>query len=311
MNSKDIKSSKELKNEVLRELNQLNSDIDKIQGRLTPGQIIDDALFHPVGRNPRAVFDHLKANPVGTAFLGIGTLLLMENENHVTYEGEIRKRSGSVIENTRYQATLLKGTVSNINGKVSDRISGVNGKIHGAVDMAKSRVTGLKDKISGMKPEFSSDATGADTLNEGGELGASSIDQIKDTVTEKFDSFTAGFDDVKNTVTEKVDTFAGDVKETAFNQVNTVKNIDPITLAAIGAGLGALTGIALPVSEKEQSLIDQKAAGTLNTIGSEFQDSLNQSVKILKDEFLGKFGNFDVNLFGKKNETYRGDSPQI
>lgn len=267
MNSRDNKSSRELKREVLQELNQVNSDIDRIQGRLTPGQFIDDAIFHPVGRNPRTTFDHLKANPIGTAFLSIGTLLLMEDDSHVTYESQMKTRSSSIMENSRYQATLLKGKVSDMRGNMNGKVTGVNEKIHGVIDRTKEKVTGLKDKISG--------TTGESSLGEGGELGFSSIDQLKDNVVGSID----------------------DVKETA------VKNLDPMTFVAIGAGLGALTGIALPVSEKEQSLIDKKASGKLNEFSSEFQDAINQSVKVLKDEFLGKFTDFDLSIFGKKSST--------
>ncbi len=279
MNSKDTKTSRELKREVLDDLNQVNKDMNRIQGRLTPGQLIDDALFQPINNNPRAMFDHLKANPIGTAFLGLGTLLLMEDESHVTYEGQVRKRTSSLYENTRYQATLLKSRVSDVNRDVNQKVSGVSGKIQGAIDRTKSKVDGLKNKIN-------SGGTGEYDLGEGGELGASSIDDLK----------------------EKISSFKGQ----ALEQVDAVKNLDPMTFAAIGAGLGALTGIALPVSEKEQTMINQKAAGKLNEFSSEFQEALNQSVKVLKDELLSKFTDFDVSLFGKKqpsqsNETFRND----
>lgn len=315
MNSKDNKSSRELKREVLQELNQVNSDLDRIQGRLTPGQFIDDALFQPVGKNPRAIFDHLKANPVGTAFLSIGTLLLMEDETHVTYETQMKNRSGAVLENTRYQATLLKGKVSDMKGKMDGNITGVNNKIHGAIDRTKNKVTGLKGRFA-----KKNETTGELDLGEGGELGASSIDQLKDNFGEKIDdvkqnvsgtmdSLSGNLDDAKG----KVASFAGNIKDRAFNEVDSVKNLDPMTYVAIGAGLGALTGIALPVSDKEQTLIDQKAGGKMNEFSSEFQEAINQSVKVLKDEFLGRFTDFDVSVFGRKssvNETSRGESSQ-
>ncbi len=294
MNSKDTKTSRELKREVLDDLNEVNNDMNLIQGRLTPGQLIDDALFQPIGQNPRAIFDHLKANPIGTAFLGLGTLLLMEDDSHVTYEGHVRQRSASLYENTRYQATLLKGRVSDVNRDMSQKVSGVNSKIHGAIDRSKSKVQGLKSKLSKDDQTFSSDTTGEYDLGEGGELGASSVDQLKENI---------------GGVKEKVSNFKGK----AIDRVDAVKNLDPMTYAALGAGLGALTGISLPVSEKEQTLIDEKASGKLNEFSSEFQDAINQSVKVLKDEFLSKFTDFDVNLFGKKQssqqsgESFRND----
>jgi hypothetical protein len=282
MNSNDNKTSRELKHEVLQELNQVNSDIDRIQGRLTPGQIIDEVVFQPVGRNPRAVFDHLRSNPVGTAFLGIGTLLLMENDSHVTYEGQI----GSQWENTRYQAALLKGRVSDIQSDFDERVAGVSGKVHNVIDSAKSKVRNIKSKFSGAD-DSSGDSSAAE-LAGGGELGASSLDDLKESITDKFGKI----DEVRQTV-----------ENFASEELVAVKNLDPMMYVAIGAGLGALTGIALPVSEKEQELIDQKASGKLNEFSTEFQDALNQSVKVLKDEFLGRFTDMDLSLFGHKQQS--------
>ena len=299
MNLRDNKSSGELKREVLHELNKVNNDLDRLQGRLTPGQFIDDALFTPIGRNPRAVFDHLLANPVGTAFLSIGTLLLMENDSHVTYESQIKDRSQVALNRSREQVGVVKA-----------KMSGVNEKIHGVMDRTKEKIDLSKDKISGLKNKFSKKdeftTTGEYDLTQGGELGTGSIDDMK------MDS--ADVKDVKGKITSKVSAFTDNIRSTTMHQVDTVKNLDPMTFAAIGAGLGALTGIALPVSEKEQTLIDQKLGNQMTVFSSEFQDAINQSVKILKDEFLGKFTDFDVSIFGRKNsspgvnETYRTDS---
>ena len=319
MNSKDNKSSRELKREVIQELNQVNSDLDRIQGRLTPGQFIDDTLFHPVGRNPRAIFDHLAANPIGTAFLGLGTLLLMEDDTHVTYERQMKQKAASTIENTRYQATLLKGTVGNANERLHDRVAGYNEKIqgvsnklHGVIDKTKGKVSELKGKIPhGHKDVSAGTTTGEYDLGAGGELGSSSVDEIKQNFTDAKENISGRVSEF----TDRIDTLASGVKETAIQQADTVKNLDPMVWIAVGAGLGALTGAALPVSEKEQTLVDQKMSGKLNEFSSEFQDAINQSVRVLKDEFLGRFTDFDVSLFGRKssasNETFRGETPQL
>ena len=45
MKSQSTKSSGELQQEVRNEVRNVNRDIDNIQGRLSPGRIIDDAIF--------------------------------------------------------------------------------------------------------------------------------------------------------------------------------------------------------------------------------------------------------------------------
>ncbi len=247
MNSKDSKSSKEIKQEVLHELNLVNNDLDRIQGRLTPGQFIDHALFTPVRKNPRAIFDHLRANPIGTAFLSLGTLLLMEDESHRTYESQVRTKTSSAIQKSREEIQLAKQKVSSIKNKFQR-------------DKGYTSVTGESD------------------LGLGGELGASSVES-------NMNQFKENLSELKDKV--------------AMN-VETVKSLDPMTYIAIGAGLGALTGVSLPVSEKEEMFIDKKASGKLSEFSSEFQDAINRSVKVLKDELLGKFVDFDVSVFGRE-----------
>ena len=261
MNSKDNKTSGELKREVLSELKTVRSDLDKIQGRLTPGQFIDDTLFRPDGKNPRAIFDHLAANPIGTAFLSLGTLLLMENNSHVTYETSLRQKS------------LAK--VDSVKAKVMD----VNLKVQDVVDSTKSKFEEVRNKIS---DKVNAKTTGSEfQFNDGGESGIASLEE---NITE-----------LKNTAQEKL---------------GAVKNLDPMSYMAVGAGLGALTGMSLPVSEKEQTLIDRNFSGKLSEFSTEFQDAINQSVRMLKNELLGKFTDFDVNLFKGKTSsenTYRSE----
>ncbi|MFL5808184.1 MAG: hypothetical protein ACJ749_01605, partial [Flavisolibacter sp.] len=78
MKSQNTKSSDELEKEVRHEIRNVRKDIDELSGRFSPGQLIDDVIFYPHGKSPAATFDHLKRNPVGTAFLSLGTILLME-----------------------------------------------------------------------------------------------------------------------------------------------------------------------------------------------------------------------------------------
>lgn len=282
MNSRDSKSSRELKQEVIDELNKVNSDLDRIQGRLTPGQFIDDTVFRPVGNNPRAIFDHLAANPVGTAFLGLGTLLLMENESHVSNESFLKSKAGSAVENARYQATLLKGTAENVEEKIGQTVSGYTDRLQDVSNKVQNSIIRVKDKVQNLKGKLPHE-TGEASLGSGGEMGASSLDELKENFT--------------------------DVKSFATREMETVRNLEPLTLVAIGAGLGALTGIAVPVSGKEQKIVDG-FSGPIGTFRTEFQDALNQSVKVLRDELIGRFSAVDVNIFGKKsaqNETFRPD----
>jgi hypothetical protein len=111
MKSQNTKSSDELQKEVRHELHNVKRDIEEIEGRLTPGKIIDDAIFHSHGGSLRGTFEHLKRNPVGSTFLSLGTLLLMEDEYQHSYESSVKSK-----------VTSMKGTVKAAKDRVGDSI---------------------------------------------------------------------------------------------------------------------------------------------------------------------------------------------
>ena len=90
---RSTKSTQELKQQVLNDIKKVKEDFEEIKTRMTPGQLVDDAIYYRCcGGDPAATFDHLKRNPVGTSFLTIGTLLLMEDEYHRSYESMAREK---------------------------------------------------------------------------------------------------------------------------------------------------------------------------------------------------------------------------
>jgi hypothetical protein len=94
MNTKNTKTSSQIRDEVQEDIKKVSQDLNKIQKRMTPGQIIDDLIYYPNGANQQGVLQHLKENPVGASFLTIGTLLLMEDETHLSYEEVIKQKTG-------------------------------------------------------------------------------------------------------------------------------------------------------------------------------------------------------------------------
>ena len=46
MNTDTSKTSKEFRDQVLQDINKVKQDFNEIKQRLTPGQVIDEALFY-------------------------------------------------------------------------------------------------------------------------------------------------------------------------------------------------------------------------------------------------------------------------
>src|SRR5690606_13803406 len=120
MKSQNTKSSSELKHEVREELRKVEKGIDDIQGRMTPGQILDDIIFYPNEGSPRKTLEYLKENPIGTSLLSMGAVLLMEDKDKRSLEGRVKtkveegtkslkeKASDPIISETKHKISDMK-----------------------------------------------------------------------------------------------------------------------------------------------------------------------------------------------------------
>lgn len=215
MNSKNTKTSSKLKEEVRDELDKVNKDINQLQKRLTPGQVIDDAIYYPHGGNQQQMLQHFQANPIGTSFLTIGTLLLMEGETHQSYETIIKRDSGETLDSMKAKYRSRKEEIGN-------------------------KVKQLKDKVSGKAHQVSNQVAG---------------------------------------------------------ETQKVKKLSPLTYVALGAGLGVMTGAALPVSSKENEFLEEKVGNQMSSFSQELKDALSESANLYKNEFAGLIKDFDLKIF--------------
>ena len=108
----NTKSTEELKNQVLSDIEKVKDDFREIKQRMTPGQVIDDALFYRGRREPGETFAHLRENPIGTTFLTLGTLLLMEDEQHRSFESLARVQATSAKERVAERVNEAKEKLS-------------------------------------------------------------------------------------------------------------------------------------------------------------------------------------------------------
>jgi hypothetical protein len=142
MNSDTTKnvSSEKLKNDVLNQVDKVEKDIDQIKRRLTPGQIIDDAIFESKGRSLEQTFEHLKENPIGTSFLTMGTIMLMEGDDSRSYETVAKTKISTSRSNIQQKVTEKADSVK-------DSLQGAKAQLSNKLDAASRKVNSLKNKV--------------------------------------------------------------------------------------------------------------------------------------------------------------------
>ena len=280
------KSTEELKQQVLQDIKKVKDDFEEIKQRMTPGQLIDDAIFYRSGRSPAATFEHLKTNPVGTTFLTLGTLLLMEDENHRSYESMAREKAHVVTDKVGNAVHSAQETIHRVQGKLHSAQETISSKISSSRD--SSETLGLNEEYTmgfGEGMDLDGPSTGTKTQNAKSAVG-SKLGHAKEVLGERIE-----------TAKSKLSSASETVKHKAHDAVESAKHLDPLTYLALGAGLGTITGAALPVSEAESELIDSKFENNLSNFSQELQDALNESVNILKNEFIGGFTEINMNIF--------------
>lgn len=290
MKSQNTKSSDELQNEVRSELRNVRRDIDQMQGRLTPGQLIDDAIFYRKGSSTAATFDHLKNNPIGTAFLSLGTLMLMEDEDHVTVEAYSKAKASQIAG----KAQELKTRAGEMKDQIKSHLPHKEltpGMAPSTGDIAKSKINEVTDtfqsKVSEIKEGLEAKIPSKEefqtmTSDIGGDISTKTSGKFADAKEKLNSSLQAGKEKLQSS-------FSG--------AKDTVHNMDSLTFMALGAGLGALTGAALPVSEAENRFVDEKLQGKVSGFSQDLQNAVNECSNILKDLVINDVKNYNVSLF--------------
>lgn len=316
MKSQNTKSSNDLKKEVDRELKTVRRDLDKMTDFMTPGHILDRAVFKRHNRSVLASIDHLKNNPIGTAFLSMGTLLLMEDEYNETYETKLHNRYVD-----------LKGQAALHKEERTERIADFKETVQ---NRAADLKTSVKDKMADIKESFQIKKDSVVNRFSGDKQDNDYITDVSTGVHAKVTDFTEKFGEAKTKVrssdsdydnwtssndvprNQKIKENFSEAKEKVTSGPHTERykiqtgfesgretfaNMDPITSMALGAGLGVLTGAALPVFEKEQSLVDSHLPDKLTEFDHDLRAAINECSGILKDLVVEDVKNYSFKVF--------------
>ena len=160
----NTKSTEELKNQVLSDIEKVKDDFREIKERMTPGQVIDDAIFYRGRREPGETFAHLRANPIGTTFLTLGTLLLMEDEQHRSFE------------------SLAKDQAAVVKDKVAEKKDQISARVSETVNEAKEKFTQKKDELKASVSRAKDETKSEFTIDEftAKEKTGEALEKVKD-----------------------------------------------------------------------------------------------------------------------------------
>jgi len=313
------KSARELKAEVMQDLKKLNQDVDQLKDHLTPGQIIDDVLFYRQMRTPRASFEYLRDNPIGTSFLAIGTLLLMEDQQNRSYESIARAQATGVIDSAR---TSYDGIRTNVQGKVDSVRAGVD-SVKNKIDDVKDKVGSVKQKVQVMKTDIQDKFSGSGTTTSGvtgtefngTEFGSpgttpinefsANVDQIKTNLNEVKGAVGDKVQDIKGTINAKIPGVKEDLQQGLDEAKSKFSGAKDTIKQKFSSGVDSAKETFQEGIERARGLDPLTyvvlGAGLGTLTGASIP--LFESEKGLADKYEGKFSQFSTDLENALNQS--------
>lgn len=202
---------------------EVSSTIDAIQSKLTPGQMMDQALSYMRTSLPadfgRNLTDSVRNNPVPVALVGIGLAWMM-----------MSGRSGSVQHARRHDADWdgMSGSSE------SDRWSGSAASSSSTGQSSGSAVSGTMSSI-GDKAHQMADRTRA------------MAGSARERMSSGMESTRARMSDLSHR--------SRDSMLRARDSMSQMIDEQPLVLGALGIAVGAALGAALPVTQRENALM--------------------------------------------------------
>jgi len=117
--------------------------------------------------------------------------------------------------------------------------------------------------------------------------------QVKAEIKSGIQGQSANVERIKDKFADKVQ----NVKDKTLEAKEAFHDIDPTILITVGAGLGVLSGYSVPASSIETNLAENFAEFGLDDFLLDLQTALNESVNLVKNEFLSELGEKDFNFF--------------
>lgn len=286
--------SAQIEQEIELDRRRIEAKIDAIQDRLSPGQLIDEAIAYAKGHGAAEFASNLKtsavANPLPVALIGIGLAWLMAKPSsgaggsHVepvtTVEyplapitGSVRRSRSGVLEGDKRYSHFQDDA-----GQTFRALADETGRRAGHfIDHAGNTFRGFAD-ASGKQIDRITDETGA-ALDAASGWAERTWTAITDAVGGAGASVTEGSNALKRTASSSMDTMQR--QSARFNDmIQTTFKDQPLVGGALAFAFGAAIGAALPRTQQEDALVGEMSSSVKKTLKIEAGKALDKGNEI-------------------------------
>lgn len=324
----DTKSAAELQRETELQRTRVESTIDEIQQKLSPGQLVDELLAYTKGGSGEfmsSLQKNITSNPLPVALLGVSLAWLMAKPTDAASAGRsgadrswensintdrgyhpdrgasnypVKTISGSSLQRLRQgrdQTGFNYSEFADDEGKTFKALMDETGKRAGHfVDETGSSFRGFTDAAGKQIDEFR-DETG-NLIDQATGWASHSWELAREKLHDARDAATSGQDSLGHQATDAAEALRGQAANLNRTLLNQFKD-QPLVAGALAFALGAALGSALPHTPQEDALLGDAADAVKG-------QALDQASE-LYDQGKGKGADLYETATGKAGEFYK------
>lgn len=295
----ESKSSAELQRELELQRSRVESTIDEIQQKLSPGQLVDELLAYTKGGGGEFLASlqrNVTANPLPVALLGVSLAWLMakpvaaQGTDDAAWDSSINRNrgyGGDAADSQDYPIATISGSSLQRVGQTGD----AGNRYSEFIDDAGKKFRAQSDQ-QGRRAGHFTDETGA-TFKGFADAAGGRIEQFRDEAGNLLDEASGWashtwqlarekMHDARDAVSDarhrtsaagaNVMGQVGSLNETMIHQLRD----QPLVAGALAFALGAALGSALPPTEQEDSLVGEAADAVKDQASAQAADLYEQ-----------------------------------
>lgn len=301
------KSSADIEREIENDRERIGEKLSAIQEKLTPGQLIDEALGYLKSSGGAEYLGNLgqaaKANPMPLALMGVSLAWLMAAPGKpsverngeraapdgppldyplATVSGRLRRTGGPRLENGQRYAHFEDGAGKRFRAltdetgrRAGDFLDEAGGVFRGFADATGKRITDFTDETGSAID--SALGWAADTWAAARESAGGMMDSVTKSLSGMGSSVGSSSSSAMSGVQDQAGRLNDMIQKTFRDQ--------PLVAGALAFAAGAAIGAALPHTESEDALIGETADAVKKDLGARSADMWEQGRKVATDVY--------------------------
>lgn len=293
-------SSAQLEREAEQTRSQLAQRLDELRERITPGQLVDEAVDYAKdsggGVFVRNLGRQATANPLPVALIGAGIawLMLSNGKRQSTAAASINRAAEAAIDRARQSMVDVGAHIGEFGQKASAQATKFGQQ---ASERASNWASDASDRVTDAREPRAGDA-----ISSLRENASSAYETAKSRASETYERVAGQAKEASSTT---ADTVAGLGQRTAAASRDLLQfcKSQPLVIAGLGMALGAILGALIPPTETEDNLMGKTSDQLKDEAREVAEDQIERTKSAAKSGLKQAEAQFNFEGTGGKSDV--------